>query len=91
MTIFPNDVTMGVGGDCMARNRDYTLPRHTNDSRIAQARLKKGLTQGQLADIIGVTKAQISNWENGFRNPKVSALMKIADALGIDWTILVEE
>ena len=75
----------------MGRNRDYTVPRHTNDSPIAQARLKKGWTQGQLADAIGVKQPQIANWESGFRNPKINALMKIGDALGIDWTTLVEE
>jgi transcriptional regulator with XRE-family HTH domain len=73
------------------RNRDYTLPRRTNDSLIAQARLAKGLTQAQLAEAIGVKPTQIANWEQGTRKPKVGALMKIADALGIDWTTLVVE
>ena len=75
----------------MARNRDYTLPRRTNDSLIAQARLAKGLTQAQLAEAIGVKPTQIANWEQGIRKPKVGALMKIADALGIDWTTLIQE
>jgi transcriptional regulator with XRE-family HTH domain len=73
------------------RNRDYTVPRHTNDSLIAQARLAKGLTQAQLAEAIGVKPTQIANWEQGTRKPKVGALMKIADALGIDWTTLIVE
>jgi len=73
------------------RNRDYTLPRRTNDSLIAQARLAKGLTQAQLAEAIGVKPTQIANWEQGTRKPKVGALMKIADALGIDWTTLFVE
>lgn len=75
----------------MARNRNYSLPRHTNDSMIAQVRLRKGLTQAQLANAIGVSSTQIANWEQGVRKPKIQSLMKIADALGIDWTILVEE
>ena len=73
------------------RNRDYTLPRRTNDSLIAQARLAKSLTQAQLAEAIGVKPTQIANWEQGTRKPKVGALMKIADALGIDWTTLIVE
>ena len=73
------------------RNRDYTLPRHTNDSPIAKARLSKGWTQGQLADAIGVKQTQIANWETGFRKPKMDALMRIGDALGIDWTTLIEK
>ena len=75
----------------MARNRDYTVPRHTNESKIAQARLKKGWTQGQLADAIGVKQSQIAGWETGVRKPKVDALMRIADAMGIDWTTLIQE
>lgn len=72
------------------RNRDYTLPRRTNDSLIAQARLAKGLTQAQLADAIGVGQTQIANWESGFRKPKMDALMRIGAALGVDWTTLIE-
>lgn len=73
------------------RNRDYTVPRHTNDSRIAQARLKKGWTQGQLTDAIGVKQPQIAGWETGARKPKVDALMQIGNALGVDWTTLIEK
>ena len=73
----------------MARNRDYTLPRHTNDSKIAQARLKRCMTQGQLAEAIGVKPSQIANWELGYRKPKMDALMRIGKALDIDWTTLV--
>lgn len=73
------------------RNRDYTVPRHTNDSKIAQARLKQGLTQAQLAERIGVKGTQIANWEQGSRKPKMDALMKIGAALGIDWTTLIDK
>ena len=75
----------------MPRNRDYSLPRHTNDSPIARARLKKGWTQAQLADAIGSNQQQIAGWESGVRKPKMNALMRIGDALGIDWTTLIEE
>ena len=59
-------------------------PRHTNDSPIARARIARGMTQKQLADAIGVKSSQIANWENGYRKPKIEALMKIAVALGVD-------
>lgn len=72
------------------RNRDYTVPRHTNDSLIAKARLKAGFTQKQLADAIGVGQTQIANWESGFRKPKMDALIRIGNALGVDWTTLIE-
>lgn len=73
------------------RNRDYTVPRHTNDSPIAQARIAKGMTQQQLADAIGVKQSQIAGWETGARKPKIDALMRMADAMGIDWTTLIQE
>ena len=66
----------------MAGNRN--APRHTNDSPIAQARIARGMTQKQLADQIGVKPTQIANWENGYRHPKIEALMKISVALGVD-------
>lgn len=75
----------------MPRSRDYNLPRHTNDSPIARARLKKGWTQAQLADAIGSNQQQIAGWESGARKPKMNALMRIGDAMGIDWTTLIEE
>lgn len=73
------------------RNRDYSVPRHTNDSKIAQARMKKGWTQQQLADALGILQIQVSAWEGGRRTPKVKSLMRIGDALGVDWTTLIEE
>ena len=73
----------------MPRNRDYTVPRHTNDSPIAQARIARGMTQAQLAEAIGVKPQQVGQWENGGRKPKMDALMRIGKALGVDWTTLI--
>lgn len=70
--------------------RDYSKPRHTNDSPIAKARLKKGWTQTQLADAIGAVQPQIAAWEAGTRNPKMQTLMKIGKALEVDWLSLVK-
>ena len=72
------------------RNRDDTVPRHTNDSRIAQARLSKGWTQAQLAEAVGVAKQHISRWEKGTNKPSVAALVKIANALGVDLITLID-
>ena len=72
------------------RTLDILVSSKAPDSRDT-ARLAKGLTQAQLAEAIGVKPTQIANWEQGTRKPKVGALMKIADALGIDWTTLIVE
>lgn len=41
--------------------------------RIKQMRLRKGLTQQRLAELIGLTQKTVSAWENGTRNPSGSA------------------
>ena len=44
---------------------DRKAPRPTNDSPIARRRLALGLTQAQLADIIGCYAKDICRWEKG--------------------------
>ena len=44
-------------------------------------RLKKGVTQGQLAEMIGTKQTAISRFESGAYNPTVGFLYKVADAL----------
>ena len=50
-------------------------------SSIKEYRQKKNWTQKQLADAIGVSYQQISQYERGERNPKIETLQKIVDAL----------
>ena len=63
--------------------------RHTNDSRIAAARIAAGMSQAQLAERIGTTQQQLSRWETGARVPRVDVLKKIADALGVGVDVLI--
>lgn len=44
----------------------------------------KGYTQGELANVVGVTTRAIQNYENGSRFPKKDILAKIADALDVE-------
>ena len=61
---------------------DYrTAPRRTNDSQLARIRMERGLTQGQLAEKVGVYIKDISRWETGARNPGSASLRKLASAL----------
>lgn len=48
---------------------------------IAQARKTRGITQAQLANIIGVDQALISRWESGKISPNAENLQKLKDAL----------
>jgi transcriptional regulator with XRE-family HTH domain len=47
-------------------------------------RVKRALTQQQLADRVGTTKGTISRWETEVRDPPLAALAALADALGIE-------
>ena len=40
-----------------------------------------GMTQTQLAEVIGVSYQQVSNWATGFRRPNMASLIKLAAAL----------
>lgn len=55
----------------------------TAGQKIQAARKASGLTQKQLGEILGVTASMIGQYETGFRNPKESTLIRIAEALGI--------
>ena len=45
--------------------------------RIRDFRESKGLTQKELAEIVGVQDAVISNWETGRNRPNVDVLKKL--------------
>lgn len=46
---------------------------------LQQARLKKGMTQGELAEKIGSTKSYISKIENDVKEVRLSTLLKIVE------------
>lgn len=48
------------------------------------ARQERGLSQGQLAELTGVTRQQISQLESPDTNPTLATLQKVASALGMD-------
>lgn len=56
---------------------------------IKEKRIEQGLSQQKLANMIGVTHASISCWENGINIPNVLDVWKIADALNMSIDELV--
>ncbi|WP_445524891.1 helix-turn-helix transcriptional regulator [Streptomyces cyslabdanicus] len=58
-------------------------------TRIRTARLAANLTQMQLADRIGREHRTIHRWEYAQREPNLSDLLLIADAVGVDLEDLV--
>lgn len=70
---------------------DRKQPRVTNDSIIARMRIERGLTQAQLAEIIGVHKNMVYGWETGKFKPRGENLLKLADALHCDARELIQK
>lgn len=50
---------------------------------ISYFRQQQGLTQQQLADVLGINKMAISNYEKGKRQPSIETVKAICKALGI--------
>jgi len=57
---------------------------------IKQARQQQKLTQGQLGELVGVQKAQISKLENSITNARLETILKVFDALGAKVNFSVE-
>ena len=53
-------------------------------NRLKQARKEKGLSQEDLANLIGLKVGTVSKYEQGDRTPGIGKLQLIANALGCD-------
>ena len=51
--------------------------------KLREVRLKKKLSQGDVAKILGVHRSYISGLERGARNPSLITAQKVAKALGV--------
>lgn len=51
--------------------------------KIKTLRNAKGLTQEQLAEAVGTTRATLAGYETGRRNPRLPDLQKIAEYFGV--------
>jgi len=58
---------------------------------IKQIREDKGITQDELARVLGVTSSNISQIENGDRGLNVKKADKLAQALGVTLNDLMRE
>lgn len=52
-------------------------------TRIKEAREAKGLTQEQLAEMVGLSSTHISVIERGVKTPKLETFIEIANALDV--------
>ncbi len=60
--------------------------------RIRTARRKKGMSQAELADKVGISVPYVSDVENGKKTIGVDIFMRIAEALQVstDWLLRVD-
>lgn len=60
-------------------------------SRIKERREQLGITQVELAAMIGVTKGAIGNYETDANSPKASIMYKVFDALKCDANYIYQD
>lgn len=49
--------------------------------KLREARIKKGLSQQQLGEMVNVDRAQICHWEKGTHSPNYKSLIKLSKIL----------
>lgn len=59
--------------------------------RIKSLRLERGMNQVQLANVLGVTKQCVSNWENDNIQPSVEMLVKLSRFFSVSTDFLLGE
>ncbi len=57
--------------------------------KLKKARVKRGLTQQELANLIETSKSVISGYENGKNDPARSVLLKLSKSLGVSLNYLM--
>jgi transcriptional regulator with XRE-family HTH domain len=65
------------------RSRAQDVDRHVG-ARMRERRIMLGLTQQQMAELIGVTYQQAHKYEKGINRIAAGRLYNIAQALGVD-------
>ncbi len=59
-------------------------------NRIRKYRDDRGLSQKELADMIGVSNSRVSNWEQGINRPDADILANICRALNVSPSELLD-
>ena len=72
------------------RARPQDVDRYVG-ARIRERRIMLGLTQQQMADLIGVTYQQAHKYEKGINRVAAGRLYRIAQALGAEVSYFYEE
>lgn len=60
-------------------------------SQLVEARLEKGISQAELARMIGTQRSNVWPLESGTQNPTLDMIVKIASALGKDVSHFIDD
>ena len=71
--------------------KELLTARQSIVQKLTQARLEKGLSQEQLAKRIGTQRSNICRIEKGTQNLSLDLMLKIAEALDKDVSVMLEE
>lgn len=65
----------------------YLIISNVFPQRLKEIRIKRGLTQTELGEKVGVKQSTFTNWEKGKREPNFEIVIKLADLLevSVDW------
>src|SRR4051812_7805220 len=55
--------------------------------KVADRRAQRGLSQRELAELVGTTQSAIARLERGGRPPRIDTLLRIADALDCELVV----
>ena len=70
-----------------AKEYKALAPRYALISKLIEARIKKGLTQKELAQKLGTKQSAIARIESGKANLSLHYIEKIASAMSLKFTI----
>ena len=68
---------------------EYDLRTNIVGTMIKDARIKQNMTQGDLGDLLGVQKAQISKLENNTKDFRIGTIIRALEALGAKVKLIV--
>ncbi|MBL4585699.1 MAG: helix-turn-helix transcriptional regulator [Flavobacteriales bacterium] len=86
------DKHIGKRGTQKRDRFEYDLKMDLIGDAIREARKKRGLTQSQLGELVGVQKAQISKLENSLTDARFDTIIKVFKALDakVNFNVVME-
>ena len=63
----------------------------TIDQKIVQLRMSKGISQEQLAEILGVSRQSVSKWEMGQMLPQIDKVLQLSEIFNVSTDELLRE